>query len=231
MPPLTRQPASLSFTGNIAVEPPFSPPLVFAGIEFDLATVAALCGAPDGATVQLGFGADYVNMHITHPCFLEPAEIVVYMIGNGAPAPLMLRIENVEVAQQGTGVATRMVARMAQKAQSLGITQFSLTAVNNMSAPGYPPAKNGTYAWIKLGFDGPLDLEDYDYKLATPGLAEKFRTGSISTVAAVLADPEGPEFWRKNDRVAKLSFDLRSESLSWKTLTNRLAQKNFIGSN
>lgn len=220
---LTMQPsppfALPSFTGAITLAPSSLTAPTFGGITFDSHMIAELSGAPDGADVLFCNAQDYFGMQVAHACFRQPAQIHLSVQGNGS---LTLHIDSIEIVQRGTGLATKMVERMARAAVVNNISHFCLQAVSHRGTDHTADLKNGVYAWVKLGFDGPLELEEYDYDLATPRLICEFETGQIRSVSQLMAHPEGPTFWAMNDRIVDMAFDLQPNSRSWQALSQRL---------
>ncbi|WP_146009794.1 hypothetical protein [Janthinobacterium sp. ROICE36] len=210
-----------SFTGAITLTPASGVAATFGAIILDAPTVAALSGALDGASVHLVHESECVTLHVTHPALASSAEVTLQLTRLRGKPVLHLSMDQLVLRQHDSGLDCAMLARIVSAAQRHGIGRLTLQVVSGELAIGQAPLRDGAAAWIALGFDAPLALSDVDWVTATPELAAQLPAQWMTSLADLLAHPDGPALWGACARDVTLIFDLRP---GWAACT-KLAQR------
>lgn len=210
-----------SFTGAITLTPAAGGAATFGAIPIDAPTVAALSGAPDGASVHLVHEPEYVTLHVAHPALASIAEVTLQLTRLRGQPVLHLSMDQLALRQHDSGLDCAMLASIVSAAQRHGIGRLTLQVDSGELAIGQPPPRDGAAAWIALGFDAPLELSDVDWVTATPDLAAQLQAQWMTSLADLLEHPDGPALWSACARDVTLIFDLRP---GWAACT-KLAQR------
>jgi hypothetical protein len=206
-------------------------------LKFDADVAARLTGAPDGAIVTLEIHAQrrWALLTVTHPMLVTSAELIVI----GADQGTVLRIDDLRLAQTGSGMGARMFAHQARAARALGFCGIVLWAGAGVDAQD-GLALNGLYAWARLGFDAPLP---YTYAAAQkyaliwadePFAPTRARIAWLqawpatlrgaASVRDVMQSEAGRHWWRACPDGSYLRFDC-ADGASWHTLHAYLHEK------
>lgn len=129
------------------------------------------------------------------------------------------------------GLGTKIFATEVAQAKAAGIKSIQCSAFRDRSRSEWV----GYKVWPKLGYDGPLPIEDeYVDEMGSkmdplsPDIEEKLKKAGFKKpymVSHLYQIDGGQEYWEKNGEAFHATFDLSDDSMSMKVLSAYLEEK------
>ena len=161
----------------------------------------------------------YASLGRTFPAFAKvivDQGAVVWRLGIDHPE---VYLQEVAVRDQSQGIGPR---QFAQLARSFAAAQFVRVATFGVRSPhrkqNLPTKDFGYNALPKWGFDGPIPASS---KSDLPTSHSQMGDRSIRELLATVG---GEQLWKDVGDSCELTFDLNSDSSSWRVLASRLGQ-------
>lgn len=144
----------------------------------------------------------YVKLQINHQTIMFEVTHQKYI------TPLHLDIVRIPPDLSGNKLGCRMVREMLLTAKQWGWEQVDMRAAYGEHYSRKDFFWNGAYTWARMGFD------TYDGIVCIDG--------KPYLLCKLMETQEGRELWKKYAYTEPMSFDLRSNSQSWRTLNSYL---------
>jgi hypothetical protein len=173
------------------------------------AEIAALAGAPKGATVFISMTADPKKSFDVE--WETSAGTGMRQIRRNASGQLNIYNEQIVLREQGTGLGTEIFAAQVRAATKMGVKYIEAEA-----ARAYP-VYVGYNAWPKMGYNAKIPAE---VKTNLPAEFHKARY-----VSDLMATPEGRAQWKELGVTTKMKFDLTPGSYSQEQLIRYQAER------
>ncbi len=158
----------------------------------------------------------------SHPEHMEPGGRNVVEIRIGSDGEPFLYFDWVLFSTQaGKGFGAVAFFRAAQAASRARFQRIDLLAAGGAGYKHqWTREFNGYHSWARFGFNAPLHA-------STLALIKDHPKLSGCTELLDIIDND-PEWWKQNGDGCELTFDLRSGSRSWYTLTKYLSEKELM---
>ncbi|OGT21500.1 MAG: hypothetical protein A2342_09505 [Gallionellales bacterium RIFOXYB12_FULL_54_9] len=170
----------------------------------DKTTLPDLLGALDGSRIRVNMRKNRIDFEARHELYDRP---ITYMLDKDG---VLHAVEFYLSPDAPEGIGTRMMGSTLLTSSELGIKEVQLNAA------GRPD--NGYYTWARLGFDGELPEKIRQ-------AAERSGFHGVGTVQDIFTQDGGREWWLENGVGMKMKFDLDPDSVSMKSFSNYLVEK------
>lgn len=186
------------------------------GLPFSRSDVALLCGAGDEAQAIVS-KSDHPEGSIYGVAIRGPGYEMerTILIPNDPGEPTSISNDYFQVANEGTGLGTRLFASQVMAADHMGIGGIETEA----AGAGYEPdGFNGYYTWPRLGYDG--DIHSHVWAGHVP---KQFR--GYHRVSQFMETAAGRRWWKVNGIGTTMAFNTRSGSPNREVLDEYLKKK------
>ncbi|KWF83443.1 hypothetical protein WL94_23730 [Burkholderia cepacia] len=227
------------FSDHVRVDRSHVDPVDLQGFDsVNDATVVALTGALQDATVVLDYDGEALSFDITGSIWQTMPARVSYVRDSEDEAPY-LNIDVVAFAKSAPeGLAATMLWRMVRACMSLGIPRIELFAIGGRDCADKAPGGGrigGYYAWPRLGFDGAVlsaehveKADDLSLHKKLPFFPDGLARGTLRSLHDLFETPGGKEFWLIGGGERPLTFTVAPMSRSVLRLNRYLTEKGLF---
>ena len=184
------------------------------GRNFSAQDYSEMVAAPNSAAVTVDYdrNADEIVIVTTHPYYQEEQVRTIGIVaGKKTMGNVLFGVLRPPAPQ---GVGARIAARQVEMTRRMKFDQILLYAAGR---PG--DAFSGYYVWPRLGYN--MDIGNMQQVLNIAGFVDVLSTN------ALMMQPGGAAWWKKNGWSGYCVFDLRPYSLS-QTILNDYLERNKI---
>lgn len=208
------------FRGNCQVNFRVQPRI--ASRKLDKVQVQALAMAPSDAVVAVEERNGEIHLLVTASVYVPGQNIFVLKV-DPVTTELYLYIDYIKFEGGPSGLGAIAFLRCAQMCVMLGIGRVDLLAAGGASYKiqgTWNSGFNGFYTWARFGFNASLHQQTIVNLQRNPALAD------CQDLLEIME--RNPTWWKDHGAGGEMTFDLRSGSRSWQTLSNYLSKEGLL---